>query len=72
LEVITTRVRQREGVGSGDPDRGRAPNRELSDRHDDVGDRATLQLDLFVRQSALVEENDLRAVLLVPNDVLWF
>src|SRR5713226_9259415 len=38
-------------------------------RVDDVVDRMTLQLDLLVRQAALVEEDDLRAVLLVPNDV---
>jgi hypothetical protein len=36
---------------------------------DHVGDRPALELDLFVRKSTLVEEDDPRAVLLVANDV---
>jgi hypothetical protein len=55
-----------------DADRGRAPNRQLTNRVHDVRHRPALELDLLVRQPALVEEDDLRAALLVPNDVFRF
>ena len=72
IEVLPTCCRQRERVRSGDANRGRAANRQLANRLHDVRHRAALELDLFVRQPALVEEDDLRAVLLVPNDVSCF
>jgi hypothetical protein len=72
IEVLPTCCRQRERVSRGDANRGRAANRQLANRVDDVRHGAALELDLFVRQPALVEEDDLRAVLLVPNDVSCF
>ena len=44
----------------------------LADRDDELLHRPALELDHLVRQPALVEEDDRRAVLLEPNDVRWF
>jgi hypothetical protein len=71
IEVIPACGRERECIGRGDADRGRTANRQLANRVHDIRHRAALELDLFVRQPALVEEDDLRAILLVPNDVFW-
>ena len=71
VEVLPTCRGERERVRRGNADRRSAANRQLANRDDDLCHRAALQLDLFVRQAALVEEDDLRAVLLVPNDVFW-
>jgi hypothetical protein len=49
VEVLPTRGREREPVSRGDTDRGRSPNRQLADRHDDLGNRPAFELDLFVR-----------------------
>ena len=70
IDVVTTCRREREPVRRSHADRRRAANRELANRDDELVDRRALELDLLVRQATLVEEDDLRAVLLVPNDVL--
>ena len=70
IDVVATCRRKREPVRRGHADRRRAANRELTNRDDELVDGRALELDLLVRQAALVEEDDLRAVLLVPNDVL--
>ena len=49
VEVIPARGRERERVGRCDTDRRRAPDRQLADRHDDLGNRPALELDLLVR-----------------------
>jgi hypothetical protein len=63
---------QRDGICSRDADRRCAADRKLVDRIDDLRNRSTLELDLLIGKPTLVEEDDPRAVLLVPNDVLWF
>ena len=70
VDVLPTLGRERQPVRRCDADRRRAANRKLADRHHELIDRAALQLDLLVRQPTLVEEDDLRALLLVPNDVV--
>ena len=72
VEVLPPRARERQSVRSRDPDRGRAANRKLANRSDKLRHGRAFELDRLVRKTALVEENDLRAVLLVPNDVLGF
>ena len=69
IHVVAPRGGKREPVGRGDADRRRAANRQLADRGDELVDRPALQLDALLREPSLVEEDDLRAVLLVPNDV---
>jgi hypothetical protein len=72
IEVIPTCCSQRKRIGRGNANRGRAANRQLANRLHNVRHGPALELDLFVRQPALVEEDDLRAVLLIPNDVSCF
>jgi hypothetical protein len=72
IEVLPTCCSQRKRIGRGDANRGRAANRQLANRLHNVRHGTALELDLFVRQPALVEEDDLRAVLLIPNDVFCF
>jgi hypothetical protein len=69
VDVFPTLGRKRKCIRSRDADCRRATDRELSNRSYDLGDRPALQLDLFVREPPLVEKDDPRAVLLVPNDV---
>jgi hypothetical protein len=68
IDVLPALSRERNRVRSGDTDCRRATNRKRPDRLDDFGDRAALELDLLVGQPALVEEDDLWAVLLEPDD----
>ena len=56
-------------VGSRDADRGRAAHSERPDRLGHRGDRLTAELDLLVRQPALVEDDD--RVTIETNDPLW-
>ena len=70
VQVLPGLGRQREPVRGRDADRRRAANRHLADRLGDLRRGAALELDLLGRQPTLVEEDDLRAVLLVPNDVV--
>jgi hypothetical protein len=72
IDVLPTLRCERESVRRGDADGRCAPNRQLANRAGDLRDRPALELDLFVGQPALVEEDDPRAILLVPNDLLGF
>ena len=58
--------------GGRDSDRGRAADRQLANGDDELVDRSALELELLVRQAPLVEEDDLRAVLLEPDDGFRF
>ena len=70
VDVLTPKRCEREAVAGGDTDRGRAPNRHDADRLRDLVRRRARELDLLVGKPALVEEDDPRAVLLQPHDVL--
>jgi hypothetical protein len=58
VEVLPSLGRQRIAVRGGDADRRRAANRERADGVRDLRRRPAPQLDLLVRKSALVEEDD--------------
>ena len=58
VEVLPARGRNRIAVGSRDPDRGRATYRQPVDGLRDLGRRAADELDLLVREPALVEQHD--------------
>ena len=69
VEVLAARGGERESVCGCDADGGRAANGKLADRGYQLADGRALQLDDLVREPTLVEEDDPRALLLVPNDV---
>ena len=67
VEVLPTPRRQREPVGGGDADRGRAAHGQRADGVGDLGRRRTSQVDLLVGQPPLVEHH--HGVQLEANDV---
>src|SRR5436190_589949 len=69
VEVLAARGGERESVCGCNADGGRAANGKLADRGYQLADGRALQLDDLVREPTLVEEDDPRALLLVPNDV---
>jgi hypothetical protein len=70
VDVIAARRRKRKPVRGRDTDRRGAAHSELANRRDELVNRPALELDLLVGKPTLVEEDDPRAVLLEPNDVL--
>ena len=70
FQILPSFGGEHEPVRPGHADRRCAANRELADRAHELGNRPALELNFLLRQPALVEEDDLRAVLLVPNDVV--
>jgi hypothetical protein len=69
-EIRALERREREAVRGGDADRGRAADCERGDRVGHLDSGAAHELDLGVRQPALVEEDDPRGIaLLQPDDV---
>jgi hypothetical protein len=68
VQVLAARGRERVPVRSRDSDRGRAADRERSNRLGDLRGGAALELDLLGRKAPLVEEDD--PVVLEPDNVV--
>ena len=69
-EVLAAERREREPVRRGDADRGRAAHDHRPDRLRDLGRGAAGDLDDLAGELPLVEEDDRRAGLVEPRDLL--
>ena len=66
IEVVSPQSREGVPVRGRDPDCGRAPHRQVANRVRNLSRGTAGELDLLVREPALVEEDD--ALVLEPQD----